>query len=63
MAEALSRLAGACSYDVLLADRPSLSNASELEALLKAAEALPCVFMASQASPEDVLAGVCLFAR
>lgn len=58
VAEALSRLAGACSYDVLLADRPSLSNANELEALLKAAEALPCVFMASQASPEDVLAGV-----
>jgi hypothetical protein len=56
-AEALSRLSGSCSYDVLLADRPSIYSSSDLEQLLKAAEGLPCVFMASNPSAEDVMAG------
>ncbi len=56
-AEALSRLAGSCSYDVLLADRPSITSSSDLEQLLKAAEGLPCVFMASNPTAEDVMAG------
>lgn len=59
-ADALARLAGSCSFDVLLADKPSISSSSELDALLKAAEGLPCVLMASNPSPEDVMAGVCL---
>jgi hypothetical protein len=45
---------------VLLADKPSIGSSSELESLLKAAEALPCVFMASNPSPEDVMAGGCV---
>jgi CheY-like chemotaxis protein len=59
-AEALARLEGSCSFDVLLADKPSISSSSELDALLKAAEGLPCVLMASNPSPEDVMAGVCV---
>jgi hypothetical protein len=59
-AEALFRLSGSCGYDVLLADKPSIGSSSELESLLKAAEALPCVFMASNPSPEDVMAGGCV---
>lgn len=59
-AEALSRLSGSCGYDVLIADTPSIGGSSELESLLKAAESLPCVFMASDPTPEDVMAGGCV---
>lgn len=55
--EALSRLSSACSYDILLADKPSIKRSSDTELLLKGAEGIPCVFMASNPSSEEVMAG------
>lgn len=60
LGEGLSKLGGACSYDVLLADAPTLgSDSSEREQLLAAAKGLPCIFMAAQPTPQDVMAGAC----
>lgn len=58
-AEALSRLNGSCSFDILLADRATCKSSSDVDVLLKGAQGLPCIFMAANPSPEDVMAGGC----
>lgn len=57
--EALSRLSSACSYDVLLADKSTLSSSNaNQQQLLEKAQGLPCIFMACNPSQDDVLTGV-----
>lgn len=59
-AEALSRLAaGIGSFDVLLADKAMVSGKTrDRQQLLEASKELPCILMAVDPSPNDVLQGI-----
>lgn len=60
VAEATAKLNGPCGFDVLLADKPSLSAAppAAQAALFDAASGLPTILMGSAPQPADVMQGL-----
>lgn len=54
----LAKLNGSCSFDVLLADKGTVSGSSEgQKQLMAAVKGLPCILMGPSPKPEDVMAG------